>query len=558
MLRQAAHMVTLLLLVSHFIVGVVGDDAPSLISASWSTIACSAASCPPNLPWDPTLGAIQLTLQGSLFGSAPGSAGRVDIAAPAPSPSPVDIPADLPEALQLFSENPEFDFARNGNGCLAPSDTGSATYSFEVCPYSTSFIRARGGGPRLASLGAFAGVVRRANVVCDSSVLQVSGLLFQGGDVCGSGTLSAQVNFVCIRTADPWADRFLANASVNAATGSADGCSWQLDVPLAVACDDTLCSAIPNPSPNAVPTPAPFSFTSGFVASWTPSSIIVLVQPTAGTTPPGLRGVRVRRYDGALSGLVLPLRAPLPPSASPIPVPFPASLTVLGVAPSGGLSFLPTDPAPSPPCDDTTFSSPVVVSLAGVQPGDLEGFGACFEITFPRSPLLFESDCLYGAPLGANASVTRVPANGRLDLVLPCAPRLLEGFPTPHAATFTVASRYRAVPDGPLITRRAAVCAAGACTWLFWGPTGPPAAPAASNTLSGPALYGVIGGGLSLVVLLAVGIGAYCWIKRKASALPPPLPKAAWGAQGVSIEMNPTAGLGASLKGESVAEWSPK
>ena len=487
--------------------GASSEDAPSLISASATTLS-AVSPCPPGLPWGCATGATQLTLTGSLFGSAPGAGGGVDLAAAVASPAPAPTtgnPFDLPDALSMDPETPppaEFAWAAASGGCLRPSDAASADFSFEVCPYGTSYLRARGGGARVASLGAFAGVVRRYEVACDdppgTGLLAVTGLLFQGGDACGAGTRSAQVNFVCSSAADPWEDRYSTNTTVHAATASADGCAWQLDVPLASACfeDESLCSGVANPSPNPSPAPAPFTFSSAFVAAWAPGSITVLAPPAT-----GVRAARVRRYDGAVTALVAPLPAPLPPSASPIPAPFPAQLMVLGATPAAGLSFAQGEPLPpgfssDPPC----LNGIVVISLGGVQPSDLEGFEAGFEVSFPRNLGQRVPSPLYGAPLGANATVTRVPANGRLDLLLDCAPFLLDGFPTPYAGEFTVQSRYFASPTSATkITRRTAVCAPGACTWTFWGPVAP--APSLTGSLFGSAPGA--GGGVDLAAAVA-------------------------------------------------------
>jgi hypothetical protein len=540
------------------------EDVPSLISAATAAVSFSDASpCPPGLPWACAQGAVQLTLAGSLFGSAPGSGGGVDLAAAVAPPAPAPLPADFPDALQLSDpDNEAFAWAAGG-GCLRPSDAASVDFSIEVCPYTTSYLRARGGGARLASLGAFAGVVRRNVTDCNDDdnppgTFGVTGLLFAGGDACGAnGTRSAQVNFVCSSAADPWASRYLVNASVSAASASPDGCAWQLDVPLASACSGEfygLCSTNPSPPPNAAPAPAPFTFSSAFIAAWTSSSITVLAPPGA-----GVRAVRVRRYDGVASALVAPLPAPLPPSASPIPLPFPSALTVLSVTPAAGLSFS-TGAAPAgfrsePPCSN----GPVSISLGGVQPADLEGPEAGFEAIFPRGPAFSIDKNLYGSPLGASGAVTRVPANGRLDLVLPCAPFTLDGFPTPFTGQFTVRSRFRA-PNGTLLTRRVAACAPGACAWTFLGPTPPAPAPApAADALAGPALYGAIGGGLGFIALVAAGVAAYCccWMKQskgKSAAAPTP-PRVAW-ASGAAIELNPVA---VALKSaDGVQDWSPK
>jgi hypothetical protein len=489
----------------------------------------------------------------------------------------------MPDALNLNPSlglvDPAFAWAA-GSGCLIPSDPASTDYSIEVCPYSTSYLRARGGGARVASLGTFAGVVRQNRTDCapdDSGFFwfAITGLLFANGDACANGTRSAQVNFVCSAAANPWADRYLANASVLAASASPDGCAWQLDVPLAGACTGdafSLCSGLQSPSPNAVPSPVPFSFSRAFVVAWAPTSVTALA-------PPGgaVRAVRVQRYDGTNTALVAPLPAPLPPSASPIPAPFPSALTVLSVSPAAGLSFAsdaasmppgfsdnPCTPQPVPPQSCCTANGPVVISLGGVQPADLEGLEAGFDLTIPRGPNFEEEWNLFGTPLGAQGGVTRVPANGRLDLVLPCAPYLLDGLATPHAAQFTVRARFRAGPNNAtLLTRRVAACAPGACTWTFWGPA-PPAPPsaAADAALSGPALYGTIGGSLGLAALVAAGVAAYCWgccgaaAPRGKDAAPAP-PKAAWG--GAAIEVNPVAvALNGSDGSGSVQEWSPK
>jgi hypothetical protein len=554
---------------------VVSQESPVITGASWAPEFFSRTfPCPPNLPWACNLGATRVTLLGASFGAS----GVVEVAAPIAPNTPVVIPTDLPDELQLLSLAPF-----STNGCLMPSDAASSEYSIEVCPYSTSFLRARGGGPRVASLGAFSGVVRTDSPDCSDppapTTQAVTGLLFAGGDVCGSGTRSARVNFVCIDEADPWQERYLRNTTVHAATRSADGCQWLLDIPIAGACSGDnfdLCSVLQTPSPNVSPTPAPsLALSPGFQISWSANTIVVLVQPS-NSGPPSALKVR-RSPDDATSMFAVPVPEPLPPSFSPVPQPFPTTLTVLGANPNAGLSA--SDPS-ALPCN------PVIISLAGALPLDLVGFEASFEIIFPRSPLLNNSaETLYGTPLGANATVTQIPPNGRLDLVLNCAPRLSD-FQAPFTGNFFLRSRYLAfdpfdpnVPnDNPFITRRVASCAQGACSWTFLGPTGtmsttpsssssptpsstptpsppptpspsptpsdsstlslspspsptlaPPPAAAGQADLPRPALYGIIGG-LSFLVL-ALGVGAFlyfCYCVRM--SLPAPSKTAAGDA----------------------------
>ena len=548
----------------------VAADLPSLDGAT-ATFLPRVDPCPPDLRWPCDQGATRLTLLGAGFGERQGDFG-VDAAAAIAMPTPAPVPDDLPDALQMPLLSPTAQ-----GGCLLPSDAASAAFGFEVCPYNTSYLRTPGaGGQRIASLGAFASVVRTTSPACDnnpgevpptppSQLLAVTGLLFQGGDVCGAGFRSAQVNFVCIFGADPWEVRYLRNTSVNAATVSADGCAWTLDVPLEAAClqEQELCTfSAPPPNASPLPIPAP-AYSPAYIQAWAPGAITALVQ---GSAVP--RALRVRRgSDGAVSAPLAPvLPDPMPASASPKPQPFPA-LTVLGATPSAGLSLGSTGSLP--PC------TPVIISLAGVLDSDLVGIDASFEVIFPRSPTQLQSWPLYGTPLGteynANSSsfpvlarnATVAPVNGRLDLLLECAPRLLQDFAVPHTAAFTVRSRYRTAPTNfTFVTRRLAACSGASCAWTFWGQVAPTApAAAAAAALSPAALYGIIGGGAALVLGMAGGVAF--WLLRSrggcggggssgssgkggGSAALPPQRTQAWAGSGDDVVLNPAAAAAAA------------
>lgn len=529
---------------------VVSQDSPVITAASWAAVSFSNTfPCPQNLPWDCDLGAIRVTILGNSFGPS----GAVEVAAPIAPNAPVAPPIDLPDALNIITGGLA-PFIKNG--CLIPSDAASFEYGIEVCPFATSYLRARGGGPRVASLGAFSGVVRTDNPECSDppATQAVTGLLFTGGDLCGAGTRSARVNFVCITEDDPWQLRYLNNVTVYAASRSQDGCQWQLDIPIVEACPDDfdLCSTTTMPAPNVSPTSSPSpALSPAFQSSWSPNAIVILVRP--GTAPPS--ALKVRRSGDATSVFGVPIPEPLPPSFSPIPQPFPTTLTVLGATPNAAIS---STNSTDLPC------TPVTISLAGVLPIDLLGFGASFEIIFPRGPLENNSAVtLFGSPVGANNTATLVPSNGRLDLLLECAPKLME-FPTPFTGNFYLRSRYLAIdpnvpnddptpPDNPFITRRVATCATPtACSWTFWGPVAPtlspspvPPAPPAANQAALPpaALYGIIGG--SSFLALALGVGAFlyfCYCARK-SAEPATLKAPAGAEGGEKAVANPLANV---------------
>jgi hypothetical protein len=561
-----------------------GDQSPVITAASFAPVTWSTdLPCPPDYP-NAALGracgagATRLTLLGTNFDAARGGVDTAYISPPAPAP----VPSDLPSVLQLSVLAPS-----STNGCLPPSDAANSAFSIEVCPYSTSYLRARGGGPRVASLGVFSGVISDVLLnECDGQPPTAAvGLRFSGGDVCGStgGTYSATVNFTCISDADPWRDRYEDNATVNAASVSPDGCTWALTVPLLSACPGTgaLCDSALAPAPSPTPQPLPQWRADAYIAAWAPGAITLYAPPGPLPAPAALR---VRAFDGAISAPRAPVAEPLPPSATPIPVPFPSVLTVLGALPSGGPSSDNADTAFALPC------MPVTISLGGVLPSDLAGIDAGFDVVFPQSPgVSTQLEPLYGVPRGVAGGAPGRPApNGRLDLqLLPpeaCAPRLLQGFSTPFSATFTVRSRFRTALDNvTFVTRRTATCSGGACTWVFWGAGGPPAPPAAAAAaaLSPAALYGLIGGGSALVLGLA-GAAAYVLLRARGScggsaagaakAAAPALGarQEAWGA-GTAVSLNPAA-LAAGEEGRAslaggaaqpaapagVAEWGAK
>lgn len=532
-------------------------------STPWSAPG-GANPCPPGLPWPCNVGdsATVVTVVGSNFGGATGSVG---VAASIPVPAPAPIPWDLPGVLSLQSLTP----GSWQNGCLANSDWANPSRSFQVCPYATTSIWTLD-GVRLSSLGSFAGVTRAPSLNCNATAVPpegdaVTGLLFAGGDVCNGRAASATVRFVCIDEADPWQTRYTdggggrnaggGNISVYAASSSADGCDWTLDVPLPDACSDNfnLCAAlVPTPAP--VPTAAPsFAFNAPtLVTAWTPDTVTTLVQTAA--MPPS--AVRLQRADGALSAAIAPSGpGPLPPSASPVPVPFPTQLTVTAISPG---QYVSTDnEATQLPCQPVTFT------LAGVLPSDLAGFDSDFSIIFPRSPNLNATEMpLQNVPSGANGAPAPIPANGILSVVLECAPTLLTGFPTlPLVAPFFLRSRFfnTTIVDGAVeptneITHRDAVCPPSGCTWTFCGdvcptPTSSPTPsvsptqsptpsvspslsqtpsqtpsqsllpPPASDTILGispAAFYGSIGGSVAFVVIVAVFVTL--WLRRSVTS----------------------------------------
>jgi hypothetical protein len=498
-------------------------DDPVLTSVTYEQKAFDPGC---SLPWSCSLGAWLVTLQGSSLGSAPGRGGGIEFAQSIAPPTPVAAPPDLPDALQLSALAPY-----SQNGCLPPSDAASTDFSFEVCPFATSYLRTPGPtGRRVGSLGTFSGVVRsnssdcENNDNCDSappfSNLAVTGLLFSGGDACGNGgTLSAVVNFVCTSRADPWQLRYEENATVNAASLSADGCTWSLDVPLDDACSGDnfeLCSCL-TATPTPIPSPSPIPFTyppsTMLPLTWGPSTVTLYLQPTSSLP----LAARARRYDGRVSPPLALVAAPAPPSASPIPNPFPSTLTVLSVVPNSVLSVSGAAGEPIPPC------VPITITVGGVAPDDLEGFSAHFDLALPRGPNLMQNYNLYGAPLaalnyatiGLPNNATRAPPNGLLTLVLPCPhnPFILDagGFSAPYTAKISVSSQYSFTQGGPLRTRRTAGCATpSACAFTLLGGGGPPAPPSASSSasapLSGAALFGAVGGGVAALLLAAFGL----------------------------------------------------
>lgn len=333
------------------------DDLPVITAAGW-TIYNGPAACPGG-----TTPCIELTVAGDNFGASQGQLQKGDFLAPPapPPPQPWDTPAVLfPSDLATRV---------GGNGvCVARSLYTGDGFAYRFCPFQRveHFL----GNFANGNLGTYAGVVRDFNNVNCPGSNAIVGMKFLDGSMCNGAPSTSIVNFVCVDVLGAglvdWGTR---TPMIDSAV-TPDQCNWNLTLPLPGACDGprfALCgSAVASPNPTPAPSPQ-FSFAPATPLSWT-AGLITALMP--GTVPPP--AVRIETSAGVLSTAVEPEAGTLPPSASPIPVPFPSTLEIISMTPQEGVRGA---------------CNPVVIQLAGVVLSDIVSqFNVVFRVRVPTGP----------------------------------------------------------------------------------------------------------------------------------------------------------------------------
>jgi uncharacterized membrane protein YgcG len=419
---------------------------------------------PPGDPvWRCDAAAVKLTVIGDGFGVATGSvqAGGAIPSPPAPPPAPDDTPPALTLAALTSGTG-----ARDG--CIAASLYTADGNAYRFCPYGRVDLLDPGQNHAyVGDLGTYAGVIREA-VPAAGNCTALTGQLFLDGSMCGGVPRTARVLFTCIDDTAPQQDYYTRVPQIYAATPTdGAGCSYDLELPLPAACPGTpaygLCGAA-NPSPNPAPSPSPvFAYTPAFVGGWNDVAVTAYVM---GAAPPPT--VRLVTSDGSgATPPTAPVPAPLEPSRSPVPVPFPGNLQLLGIVPASGPS---------------TGGTRVTLMMAGVTRADITGFDARFFATVPTGPSSSSSVALLGGPVGVDGAPPVVPANGLLNLTLASFPARR----TLDTMTLRVASRQWL--DG-WFTNRQADCAplpGLGCDWTYVTPATPSGSGSASASATPP------------------------------------------------------------------------
>jgi hypothetical protein len=409
-------------------------QTPAITAAGWTQGTCpgSAAPCslPPPVPPPPTLSSppplpspllpppgIFFTVAGDNFGTTQGQLQKGDFLAPAPPPPA--MPWDTPE--DLFPSN--LATRTGGNGvCVARSLYTGDGFAYRFCPFQR--MEHFEGSFSIGSLGTYAGVLRDTNNVNCPGSNAIVGMKFLDGSLCNGVPSTSTINFVCLDVLGPGLATWGTNTPmINAAIRSADGCSVNTTLPLPGACDGarfSLCGS-PLASPNPVPTPSPtFSFTQATVTSWADGAISAYAP---GTMPPP--AVRVQRGDNsAVSTGYEPEAGPLPPSASPIPTPFPSNLEVIGIVPNQGVRGQCT---------------PVTIMLAGLTQQDIvgTGFSHSIRMRLPTGPSTAMNYIFQGLPGPVNgAQPVAPPVSSSLPPTLSDPPIKSSPHPPPPSPSF--------------------------------------------------------------------------------------------------------------------------
>ena len=208
--------------------------------------------------------------------------------------------------------------------------------SYRFCPYERVDLLDRSNNfAYMAHLGQYGGVIRAYNddAACNAMV----GQIFVDGDMCNGAPRMTNVTFVCLDVTAPQEEYYARVPQIFDAY-TADGCSYALDLPIAAACSGPsfgLC-ADSAPTTNPQPSPSPsFAYSDTFIPRGNWTDVMVTAYAMGSSAPPSVRLVTA---DGAATPPRAPEVAPglLPPSASPIPVPFPGGLLLLGLYPSSG------------------------------------------------------------------------------------------------------------------------------------------------------------------------------------------------------------------------------
>lgn len=413
-------------------------QTPAITAAGWTQGTCPGSAAP----------CIFFTVAGDNFGTTQGQLQKGDFLAPAPPPPA--MPWDTPE--DLFPSN--LATRTGGNGvCVARSLYTGDGFAYRFCPFQR--MEHFEGSFSIGSLGTYAGVLRDTNNVNCPGSNAIVGMKFLDGSLCNGVPSTSTINFVCLDVLGPGLATWGTNTPmINAAIRSADGCSVNTTLPLPGACDGarfSLCGS-PLASPNPVPTPSPtFSFTQATVTSWADGAISAYAP---GTMPPP--AVRVQRGDNsAVSTGYEPEAGPLPPSASPIPTPFPSNLEGIGIVPNQGVRGQCT---------------PVTIMLAGLTQQDIvgTGFSHSIRMRLPTGPSTAMNYIFQGLPGPVNGAQPVAPPNGLINVTLPngvCAGGNFPDFPTTRAVT--VGSFWSQASLGTHLIR-AAVCQPSNPQCLQW------------------------------------------------------------------------------------------
>lgn len=457
---------------ARLLAAVAAGAAGALAAPVLSVIGYEPAAWTPSAPcpfpagdplWQCDAAAVKLTVIGDGFGAATGSV-QVGGALPSP-PAPPPPPDDTPPALTLAALTSGTG-ARDG--CIAASLYTADGNSYRFCPYGRVDLLDPGQNHAyVGDLGTYAGVIRET-VPAAGNCTAITGQLFLDGSMCGGVPRTARVLFTCIDDTTPQQAYYTRVPQIYAATPTdAGSCSYDLELPLPAACPGTpsygLCGAA-NPSPNPLPSPSPaFVYSAAFIGGWNDVAVTAYVM---GAAPPPT--VRLVTSDGSgATPPTAPVPAPLEPSRSPIPVPFPSGLQLLGIVPSRGPS---------------TGGTRVTVMMAGVTRADIAGFDARFFASVPTGPSSSSSVALLGGPVGVDGAPPVVPANGLLNLTLASMPARRNL----NTTTLSVASRSWV--DG-WVTNRQAACVplpGLGCEWTYETPPTPSGSGSASATMTPP------------------------------------------------------------------------
>lgn len=420
------------------------QDDP-LVTAMGASFAVWTPESPcPFPPGDPTFicssPATRLFIVGSGFGAGAPAGQVLGSSTAVPSPNPAaPRPADVPAALSNAG------LGVLASGCTQVGLYADPVYAHRFCPWLRVDLLTRANNfAFLNSLGTYAGVIR-GPAPAPSACNAITGLMFTDGALCGGAPSSANVTFVCIDDTAPQQEYYTRVKQPFAAFTPDGGCSWVLDFPIAAACPGAryaLCAdAVPSPNPLPSPSPA-FNFAPAFVASWTDGSVVAY---TMGATPPA--AVVLETTAGARTPARAPTQGSLAPSQSPVPVPFPPSLSFNGI---------------DPPSGPSAGGTPLTIMLSGVTDADVRGFDAGFFITWPTSLTGGMRIRGLGGPVSIEGRAVVAPANGLVNLTITSRPRSA-AWPGPY--TLRVASQQWI---SGWVNNRAGVCVGGpACTFIY-------------------------------------------------------------------------------------------
>ena len=393
---------------------------------------------------------------GDDFGPS-GSLQKGDFLAPVPPPPP--MPWDTPVALMPAN----LATRTGGNGvCIARSLYTGDGFAYRFCPFQR--VDHFEGAGAIGNLGFYTGVIRDNNNANCPGANAITGMTFADGSICNGVPSTSTVEFECIDILGAglvdWGTR---TPMIRAAIRSADGCSATLSLPLPGACNGARfahCgSAAASPNPSPAPSPV-FTFSDATIVSWAPGLVTALAP---GTVPPP--AVRVRRADTLALSTAYEPEGPgaLPASASPIPVPFPQDLQIIAISPQQGVRGQ---------------CNPVTIQLAGVNAGDVtgSGFTHLIRVRVPTSANGAQNYNALGLPGPVDGATPVPPANGLLNVTIPCL-NTMSSWPTfPTTVDLTVGSFWSQASLGTHLIRNAVCQTPGCLRWTFLAAPGDAAA----------------------------------------------------------------------------------